>query len=104
MTPPLGDDSSSSPADRPSHSSRKAGRRASRNATSSASNARSASDQAKSTKLTLPSPSVEFTLSAEQEALRDTVRAVLARESPLSLVRARADADDREPSPAWSRI
>ncbi len=47
---------------------------------------------------------MEFTFSPEQEALRATVRDVLARESPLSLVRERADRDDRTPSPAWSRI
>ncbi len=47
---------------------------------------------------------MEFTFSLEQEALRATVRAVLARESPRSLVRERADRDDRDPSVAWQQI
>ena len=47
---------------------------------------------------------MEFTFSPEQEALRATVRDVLARESPLALVRDRADRDERAPSPAWEQI
>ena len=47
---------------------------------------------------------MEFTFSAEQEALRATVRGVLARESSVSLVRDRADRDERAPSAAWQHI
>jgi alkylation response protein AidB-like acyl-CoA dehydrogenase len=47
---------------------------------------------------------MDFTFSAEQEALRASVRDVLARESPMTLVRARADAGERAPSAVWDRI
>jgi alkylation response protein AidB-like acyl-CoA dehydrogenase len=47
---------------------------------------------------------VEFTFSEEQEALRATVRDVLERESPVSLVRERADRNERAPSAAWQRV
>jgi alkylation response protein AidB-like acyl-CoA dehydrogenase len=47
---------------------------------------------------------MEFTFSPEQDALRATVRDVLARESPIAQVRARADADDRAPAAVWNQI
>ncbi|HEY3833042.1 MAG TPA: acyl-CoA dehydrogenase family protein [Acidimicrobiia bacterium] len=47
---------------------------------------------------------MEFTFSEQQEALRATARDVLTRESPMALVRERADRDERQPSAAWSRV
>ncbi len=47
---------------------------------------------------------MEFAFSPEQGALRASVRDVLARESPIALVRDRVDAHVRAPSDAWARI
>src|ERR1700730_13224458 len=81
------------------HSSMKAGISLSRKASSSSLKARSSGAQAKSTYVTLPSGLVivicmDFTFSADQDALRDAVRAFMQAEAPKEYVRRMAEHDD----------
>src|SRR4051812_10082059 len=75
------------------HCSMNGGISLSRNASSSSLKATSSGDHAKSIDMTIASGPMDFTFSADQEALRSAVRAFLAAEAPKEYVRRMAEHD-----------